>query len=279
VDSKDTRLGTFCWVELATTNLPASKVFYGTLFGWTVTDASLDGVPYSILTVGDREVGGMTALSKEARKSGTASYWFSYVAVDDAGAIAAKAAQLGGQSVMDPMETGPASIAVLRDPAGAVFGLWQSLDETGTFDDGQANLVRLNELSTPDVERSGRFYSGLFPWREAAGGSPAVPYKTFLLGEQIVAGMMETEGAQPAAWMVYFSVRDAARTVEKAAYLGGKIVAPLNEVPGAGRLAILADPEGAVFAVVEPADGVVEEAKESAEPTVRVDAGTQGTKP
>jgi predicted enzyme related to lactoylglutathione lyase len=224
--------------------------------------------------VGDREVGGMTALSKAARKTGTPSYWFSYVAVDDAAAIATKAAQLGGKAVLDPMEMGPANIAVLKDPTGAVFGLWQSLDATGTFDDGQANVVRLNELSTHDVELSGRFYSGLFGWRERAGADAAQPYKTFVRGDEIVAGMLESKNETAAldAWTVYFAVRDAARVVQKATYLGAKIVAPLIDVPGAGPLAILSDPEGAQFAVVEMAGGVVEEARESSDTTVRVDA-------
>ena len=275
--SKDTRLGSFCWVELVTADLPTSKMFYGSLFGWTATDELLDGVPYTILTVGNREVGGMTALSKEARRSGTSSYWFSYVAVEDAAAIAAGAAELGGQALMGPLEMGPASVAVLKDPAGAVFGLWQSLDATGTFDEGQADAVSLNELTTPNVDQAGKFYSGLFGWRELAGESADLAYKTFVAGEKIVAGMLQGNGLSTAAsaWTVYFSVSDASRTVDKATYLGAKVVVPIREVPGVGRLAVLADPGGAVFALTELEGGVVEESSESAEPTVRVALGTK----
>lgn len=274
--SKDTRLGSFCWVELVTTDLPASKIFYGSLFGWTSTDELLDGVPYSILTVRDREVGGMTALSKEAKRAGASSYWFSYVAVEDAEAIATKAAALGGEAVLGPLQMGPANIAVLRDPTGAVFGLWQSLDTAGTFDEGQANAVSLNELTTPDVDRAGRFYATLFGWRELAGQSAAPRYKTFTRGERIVAGMLQ--GSGPAAWTVYFSTFDASRTVEKATYLGGRVVVPLREVPSVGRLAVLSDPGGATFAVIELAGGVVEESRESAETTVRVVAGGKASR-
>jgi predicted enzyme related to lactoylglutathione lyase len=275
--SHDTRLGSFCWVELVTTDLPASKVFYGSLFGWSATDELLDGVPYSILTVADREVGGMTALSKEAKRSGTASYWFSYVAVTDADAIATQAAALGGNAVLGPLQMGPANVAVLRDPTGAVFGVWQSLDATGTFDEGQANAVSLNELTTPNVEQAGRFYAGLFGWRELAGESAALPYKTFMMGEKIVAGMLQGKGETTpgAAWTVYFSVSDAARVVEKATYLGGTALVPLREVPNVGRLAVLSDPGGAVFAVIELAGGVVQESKESTEPTARIQVGAK----
>jgi predicted enzyme related to lactoylglutathione lyase len=275
----DTRLGSFCWIELVTTDLPASKVFYGSLFGWTSTDELLDGVPYSILTVGDREVGGMTALSKEAKRSGTPSYWFSYVAVEDAEAIATKAAKLGGKTVLGPLQMGPASVAVLEDSTGAVFGLWQSLDTTGTFDEGQANAVSLNELTTPDVESAGRFYAGLFGWREVAGEGSALPYKTFAMGEKIVAGMLQGTGPSKAdaGWTVYFSVSDVARTIEKADYLGAKVLVPLHETPEVGRLAVLADPGGAVFAVIERLTGVVEPSAESAVPTVRVQVSTKGS--
>jgi hypothetical protein len=62
--------------------------------------------------------------------------------------------------------------------------------------------------------------------------------------------------------------------VEKATHLGAKTVVPLGEVPGVGRLAVLADPGGAVFAVIQLMGGVVEESKESAETTVRTNIGT-----
>lgn len=270
----DARQGAFCWVELATTDLPSSKIFYSSLFGWVDSDLLLDGVPYSILTASDREVGGMTALGKEAKKHGQPSYWFSYVSVADAAALAAKATDLGGQVLVGPLEMGPASIAVLKDPTGATFGLWQSLDDEGTFDDGQADAVRLNELATPDLARAAHFYSSLFGWRELDSGSAGAGYKTFLRGDEIVAGMLQSKGPAPAAWTVYFSVADAARVIEKATVLGGSALVPLNEVPDVGRLAVLADPRGAVFAVIERTGGVVEQAKDVPETTARVRTGS-----
>jgi hypothetical protein len=137
--------------------------------------------------------------------------------------------------------------------------------------------VSLSELSTPDVDKSGRFYSGLFGWAERPGESAALPYKTFWLGEQIVAGMLQGNGTSPASaqWTLYFTVSDASRTVEKATYLGALTVLPLREVPGVGRLAVLADPGGAVFAVIELLGGVVAESKESAETTVPTHLGTK----
>ena len=123
---------------------------------------------------------------------------------------------------------------------------------------GYAAAVALNELSTPDINRAGSFYAGLFGWQDLASARAAVPYKTFKLGERIVAGMMQAQPAPRAAaeWTVYFSVTDAAATVARAESLGAGAVIPLHDVSGAGRLAVLTDPEGAVFAVIEPGGGV-----------------------
>jgi predicted enzyme related to lactoylglutathione lyase len=254
----DAPTGSFCWVELATTNLASSKAFYGSLFDWAITDTLIDGVPYAVAAGARGEVAGMSVLSREAKKSGTSSYWFSYIAVDDPPAVAVKAALLGGKIVVGPLEMGPASVAVVRDPTGAVFGLWHWARAREDAHRGYAAAVALNELSTPDINRAGSFYAGLFGWQDLASARAAVPYKTFKLGERIVAGMMQAQPAPRAAaeWTVYFSVTDAAATVARAESLGAGAVIPLHDVAGAGRLAVLTDPEGAVFAVIEPGGGV-----------------------
>jgi len=95
------------------------KKFYGGLFDWTITDMPMGGMPYSIAALGDKQVGGITPLSEEAKKMGAPPNWLSYVAVDDAAASAKKVAALGGKVLFGPLDVGPGKMAIAADPTGA----------------------------------------------------------------------------------------------------------------------------------------------------------------
>ena len=94
--------GTFCWVELGTTDVAAAKKFYGGLFGWTIADMPMGGVAYSMATIGDKQVGGLTVLTEQAKKMGAPPNWLSYVAVDDAAAERQEGRRAGRQGALRP---------------------------------------------------------------------------------------------------------------------------------------------------------------------------------
>jgi hypothetical protein len=246
--------GTFCWIELGTTDVAAAKKFYGGLFGWTLTDMPMGAMPYSMAAVGDKRVAGLTVLSDAAKKMGAPPNWLSYVAVDDAAASAKKIASLGGKVLVGPMDIGPGHMVVAADPTGAVFAVWQSVQSMGTFLMGEPGSLGWNELISTNEDKAVSFYKGLFGWQADATEMPGMTYTIFKQGEAMIAGSMaqpkQMAGA-PSLWGVYFAVADADQAAEKATALGGKVLNPPMDIPGIGRFAVVADPQGAMFSVIK----------------------------
>jgi predicted enzyme related to lactoylglutathione lyase len=250
--------GTFCWVELNTTDPAAAKRFYGELFGWSLADMPTPNGTYTMASIGSNNVAGIMVLPEEAKKMGAPPHFLSYVAVDDAKATAEKVKSLGGKVLRGPMSAGPGQMAVIQDPTGAVFAIFQTLQSMGTFLYMENGASCWNELMTNDVDRAGKFYAALFGWKpdpmNVPGGSPYVVFKQ---GENGVGGMMPTGTASPghpSVWGVYFAVENADATVRKVEQLGGKVSVPAQDIPTIGRFAVFTDPQGAAFAILQPAE-------------------------
>jgi hypothetical protein len=246
--------GTFCWVELGTTDVAAAKKFYSGLFGWTITDMPMGGMAYGLAALGDKQVGGITLLSEEAKKMGAPPNWLSYVAVDDAAASAKKVAALGGKVLFGPQEIGPGTMAIAADPTGAVFAVWQRLQSMGTWLTGEPGSLGWNELISTNEDQAVSFYKGLFGWSADPTEMPGMTYTIFKQGETMIAGSMaqpkQMAGA-PSLWGVYFSVADADQAAAKVTALGGKVLNPPMDIPNIGRFAVVADPQGAMFSVMK----------------------------
>lgn len=253
---KKPKSGEFCWVELASSDPVAGRAFYQKLLGWNFTDMPMPE-PYAIADLGGKHVAGVMRLPEQAKAMGAPPHWLSYVAVEDAKAAAAQATALGGTVVFGPATMGPGTFAVIQDPAGGTFALWQAPAEPmGTFLYGETGALCWNELISTDLDRAGRFYSGLFGWKLESAPMPGMEYTIIKKGDQQVGGMMaqpqEMAGA-PSLWNAYFAVADCDGTVAKAIALGGRPVVPAMDIPEVGRIAMLADPQGAAFSVLKPA--------------------------
>jgi uncharacterized protein len=174
--------------------------------------------------------------------------------VDSADDTAAKAKKLGGTVLLGPfdvMEHG--RMAVIQDPTGAVFSLWEPKDHIGAEVVGEPSSFCWNELYTSDAKKAGDFYSNLFGWSREPMQTPTGEYTIFKKGDAQAAGMMQISKemeAMPPHWMVYFAVDDSDRTVEKAKGMGARVMVPPTDIPNIGRFAILNDPQGADFAVI-----------------------------
>jgi hypothetical protein len=248
--------GTFSWVDLATTDAAAAKAFYTRLFGWEAQDmpAGPEGT-YTMLSLAGKDVAGLYAMSDEQRAQGIPPHWLSYVSVADIDVATEKATTLGGtllSAPFDVMESG--RMALLQDPTGATFALWQAGQHIG------AKLVNIpgtfswNELATTDVERAGAFYSGLFGWEVKRDDMPTGPYYTFSNQGRMAGGMLQmTEewGDIPPNWSVYFSVEDCDAAVKQVQELGGTPMMEPFDIPNVGRFAVVQDPQGAVFTVIQ----------------------------
>jgi predicted enzyme related to lactoylglutathione lyase len=249
--------GTFCWPELATTDQAGAKTFYSKLFGWETSDSPIgEGEFYTMLKLGGRDVGALYTQRAEERAHGAPPHWNSYVAVASADQAAAKAKSLGGTilaEAFDVMDVG--RMAIIQDPNGAIFCVWQAKSHAGAGLLGEPGALVWTELMTSDVGKAKAFYTTLFGWK--AEEMPMGPGQTYTIlnnGEAKAGGMMQITkemGPMPSAWGIYFGTADCDASVAKATSLGAKVVVPVQPIPGIGRFAVLQDPQGAYFSLHE----------------------------
>ena len=244
--------GMFCWVELAAKDGPAAKKFYKSLFDWGVDDIPNDAGVYTMVQKKGKNAGGL--YEQGPQEQGIPPHWNSYVSVVNADETAEKARKLGGTVLLGPfdvMEHG--RMAVIQDPAGATFSLWQPKEHAGAAVVNEPSSFCWNELYTTDAKKAGDFYANLFGWSREPMPTPMGEYTIFKKGDAQAAGMMqitkEMHGTPP-HWVVYFAVDDSDRTVEKAKGMGAQVMIPPTDIPNIGRFAILNDPQGADFAVI-----------------------------
>lgn len=114
--------GTFSWNELLTTDLKGAKAFYGELLGWTLLDINPPGMEYTMVKLGEKEVGGIMPVPPHAK--GMVSAWGSYVTVDDVDALIPHVERLGGKICVPPQDIpGVGRFVVIQDPQGAMLSL------------------------------------------------------------------------------------------------------------------------------------------------------------
>jgi predicted enzyme related to lactoylglutathione lyase len=244
--------GTPNWVDLQTTDQAAAKQFYGELFGWSYNDLLIeDGVYYSMATLKGLDVAAIAPSSDDQAAAGVPPHWNSYVSVDDIEAAAARVASAGGTVVAPPFDVLDAGrMAVIVDPTGAIFELWQAKNHIGATLVNEPGAFSWSELITPDVPKAAAFYEKVFGWG-ADTHTGEMPYTEFKLdGESIAGAMNPPMPGIPPMWGIYFSTADTDATVAKAKSLGGSVFSePMDIEPG--RFAVLADPQGAMFNVIK----------------------------
>ena len=256
--------GTPCWVELGgTPDMEASERFYRDLLGWEIPEmpnsAEMGG--YRRAQLNGRDVAGASPKMQDDQPC----YWATYVSVADADETLGKVRDAGGQVIVEPMQVADlGKMAIFTDPTGAVCGIW----EPGTFvgaelvnEDGSFGW---NELGTRDVPASREFYGKVFGWTVEEQEMPGMgTYYIWKDGEHTRGGMADITGMvpdeTPPNWLVYFTVPDADAAAETTKAAGGQVVNGPVDIP-VGRLAVMADPQGAFFAVMAPTDETRENA-------------------
>jgi uncharacterized protein len=253
--------GTFCWVELSTTDPDAAKSFYGELLGWSTSDGPMpDGGVYTMAMQGGDPVAAIMKQREEQSSAGIPPNWFSYVAVSSADEAAERAKEAGGTVHVDPFDVMEAGrMAVIADPTGAVFGAWQAGQHFGAARVNDPGCLTWNDLSTNDVDAVKDFYSGLFGWEfedlDTGGGPPytLVKHDGAAGGRQAGIRPLTPEQSQagiPPHWIPYFTVESTDDTAGKITEGGGRVHAGPMDV-GPGRIAVAADAQGAAFALFE----------------------------
>lgn len=237
--------GAFNWVDLCTGDTDRAKSFYGPLFGVTFTDPTEDN-PYMVALKGEAPVWGL--MPQPEHLAGMPYFWETYVNVDDIEAAAARVGACGGTPlgpVMDVDDTG--RLAVVADPTGAVVILWQPGEHHGAHLVDEHGTMCWHELATSDVDAALGFYSKLLGWT-------SVPFDDdgtvgIRLGDDFIGSAAPAAEDVPPHWAVLFAVDDCDAVVEHCGRLGGQAVVPAMDQPP-GRMALLADDQGAMFWVI-----------------------------
>ena len=242
--------GTFCWVDLSTVDPGASVEFYRRVFGWTADRQ--EGTGYVIFQNDGAAVAGLMEITDEQRSRGVPPFWNTYVTVQDADATAARVAELGGSVHVEPFDIETTGrTAVVADPQGAVFMLWQPGDFAGAELVNAERAWAWNDLQTSDVEGAIAFYPELLGWEIAEVPGSGGQYFAISNGGRRIGGVMPAAaGTSRPYWAVYFGVHSAGAALEHVEAAGGERLAGPVDVP-AGRFAVASDPLGAPFSVVE----------------------------
>ena len=251
--------GTPCWFELSTLDPAAAKTFYANLFGWSYFDSPMgpDMPPYTLTRVQDQEVAAITAMMKEQREQGMPPNWLTYFTVANVDQAAPKVTSLGGQVVSGPFDVPEAGrMAVCLDPSGGAFALWQAGKHPGARLVNETGAMCWVELLAKEIPNSEKFYTGLFGWKIERMSMGPIEYTVFKNGEIPVAGMYPNPAGNqdevPQNWLGYFQVTNCDDTTDKVKASGGNVWVSPQSVPGVGRFAVLADPQGATFGILQP---------------------------
>jgi uncharacterized protein len=246
--------GTPCWVDLSTPDLEAAESFYRELFGWEIPElpnsAEMGG--YRRVKLGGRDVAGAMPLMQE----GQPPAWSTYISVDDADAISRAIQENGGTMIAEPMDVATyGRLAMFTDPEGAFFGIWEPADFAGAELVNERATLVWNELETRDPAAAKQFYGKVFGWEFEEEAMGEKTYNVATVDGTQIAGIADVSGRIPdeipAHWMVFFGSTDPDEAVAKIEELGGKVMFGPIDIP-AGRFAMVTDPAGAAFAVINP---------------------------
>ena len=252
--------GELTWVDLQAKDLEAQTRFYEGLFGWTHEDLPTDQGPiYRQFYIDGMRAAAVSQMQPEMEAKGMPSVWNTYFAAKSVDECVAKVQDLGGQVIMpamDVMQEG--RMAGIMDPTGGAFFLWQTGRTGGAEVFSRPGALMWADLNTRDPEKAADFYSKLFDWKIDRLEAGPMPYWQATMGETPEAGIMPMQPqlpeSVPANWMPYFGVASVKDAVERAKAAGGSVtMEPMTA--GSVTFAILSDPAGAVFSIMEPMGG------------------------
>ncbi|MGW5526875.1 VOC family protein [Streptomyces xanthochromogenes] len=251
----DFRTGSPNWLDLGSPDIPGACDFYGAVFGWRFVAAGPDTGGYGFFQRDGRTVAAVGQLTEE----GADSAWMLHFHTPDIQATAAAVRDGGGSVRMEPMDVmGEGWLGQFTDPQGAQFACWQPGRTAGFELASVENALIWAELHVPDPAAAIGFYAGLFGWRSAEMQAPGMTYRVLSVadGDQqdgSFGGVVPLMGdEEQARWAPYFHVLDADAVVAAVTANGGSVLMPAADVPSVGRIAWVADPAGAAFALLTP---------------------------
>ncbi|MGB7342011.1 MAG: VOC family protein [Phototrophicaceae bacterium] len=245
--------GAISWADCNSTNWSTSKEFYIKVMGWQPEDIPIgDGHFYTMLKQDGETVGAVSAMQADMQAQGVPSHWSNYISVDDVDALQAKVTELGGTVIVPPMDVFDSGrMMMILDPTGAAINLWQAKNHIGAGLVNTVGAMMWNELMTTDPQKAMDFYGALLGWTFQKMDEQ--DYYVILNNGRMNGGIFPLAGEManmPPAWMVYYNVADLKASVEKVKSNGGSVHVEGN-ANGVGDFALVADPAGSTFYIME----------------------------
>ena len=253
----------FFWYELMTSDQDGALDFYKAVVGWTAADHENPDMDfrYTILSAGDRGIGGVMEITEAMRGGGARPGWVGYIHVEDTDAKARSIAEAGGTVLMGPDDIpNVGRFAMVADPGGAPFYVMTPLprdDAPPPAEPTTPGLFSWHELYSSLGDKAAfDFYSGQFGWEtmHEMDMGPMGTYRIFGADGVQMGGMMnKPENIPVSTWGFYVNVDGIDAAVERVKANGGEVLMGPHEVPGGSWIVQGRDPQGANFALVSTA--------------------------
>ena len=263
--------GVPCWIDTSQPDPEAALPFYGGLFGWEFEDVMPDGTDGSYF-IGRIRGGDVAAVGSLPEGAPPMAMWNTYVWVDNVDETVTAARAAGGGVISEPFDVMDSGrMAVLSDPEGAVFCIWEAKEHKGAKVVNEHGALNFNGLATRNPDGAEAFYGAVFGWRRLTlpsgvmwalpgygdhleASSPGLRRQMAEMGApdgfiDVVAALdpiADDDSASPAHWTVTFAVDDVDAAATTAKERGGDVVAGPFDAPWT-RMAVIKDPQGATF--------------------------------
>lgn len=249
--------GVPCWADVMLPDVEAAKHFYGQVFGWTFDEGSEQLGGYTPARSDGRRVAAVVPTPPEMTGFPPSwSVWFASSQVDE---VARRVELAGGRRAVEPLDIPDCGrMMIAQDPQGTFFGVWQAGTHAGFEKRGEVGSYVWTDICVRETAAVDAFYPAVLPLKPVAltdREAAETDYAVFKVGDHAVAGRLRMDGryppGTPAHVLVYFGVHDCDRAVAVVRSLGGALRSgPVDS--RFGRFAVVSDPQGAVFAVIDP---------------------------
>lgn len=253
----------FIWYELMTNDPQSARAFYGAVVGWEIEAKPAGDMDYRMIVRSDGgHAGGVLTLTDAMREGSARPDWLGYLYTSDVDALVAATLAEGGSVHMPAMDMHVGRMAMVADPQGAVVYVMTPVPPEGqpdaksdVFSVDQPQHVRWNELQSSDPAGSVAFYTKHFGWTQQ-GAMPMGDMGDYLFIQQdgtgIGAIMRKLPQVPASMWSFYIGVDDIDRAVAAVEAGSGKLLGPVNQIPGGEFTVHAMDPQGATFGLVGP---------------------------
>lgn len=260
MSDQQSNTGNFCWIDFATPDPNGAKAFYQKIFGWKYSENPMpDGGVYTMISAVDGDaVGGLFQMPDEMKNANVPPHISNYIEVENVDDFTKKGRQLGATVKMEPFDIFDyGRMAILFDPTGAGFSLWQSKSTNceGAMASRETHgMFCWQELMTTNVDKAANFYKGLLGWDYSTMDLGGTNYTLIKNQGDDIGGMMTLPPKMkdvPPHWNTYFTVTNIDETLTVIKDSGGNVMMGPQDIPEAGQFAICKAPDGTAFCLFQ----------------------------